>query len=775
MIKKLTKYSISLFISLIITWGIGLIVITHNQYIDNTWTLWFFGLINITFAVGLFHLIISPIALLGRRYKITPIIIHILYCSILLLEILSLFYFSITLHLLGRTIFEFSMDQSLLIIKSYFVFKWYYLLIPSPIIIYFILNRIHFFEKRLGFYSLLCIGVISIVIGFHIQPKGIPYSNLSDNKTIHFIQSIYSTPTHFHNNGNLSEDDITFYQKSINPLLKNKKYLLYRPVYQTNPLAPFFDLKETPPNLVIIVVESLSSSFSGPNADEISYTPFLDSLAQHSLYFTNFLSTADRSFAALPSILGSLPHGEKGFINSKSGYPKNETLPTWLFRNGYTGDFHYGGYARMGHLDLFMNNQGFKNIYDRKEYDYEGNGSKGSNDSIPFGISDKPFFKSIVKAEDSRKSKAPFLDVYFTLSMHYPYIIENHEYYYKKVKRTIKNADVDEKIKDKNRKYVDELATFLYTDDALKWYFNQEKKKKHYKNTVYVIVGDHMMGEIAQSSDMEKYRPALMVFSPLLKRHKFIKGTNSHLDIAPSFYQLLEHQYDFTALDSVSWLGQPFDTSSVFHSNRDVLFMLNDATTQAILHNDYFLSRDKLYTVSDHLRITPSANKEKLEFMRKLFTVSTAVHDDVVTQNLIIPSNGGLELLAHKNDSLYIDKSIEYESVYKTVLQQSYKRVLFEMNAKFSGDWTPDDNDKNNPILVYTLQRGDSTLSWDYVNLKLARTGVKTEKDYRFLISSNLDYDLKAGDKIKVFFWNKAMSNNRYRAKIQSFKVKGEH
>lgn len=772
MIKQLSRYSISLIFSLVITWGAGLLLVTHSQFIENPWTIWFYGLINIILAVGFFHLLITPLALLGRKYKITSIIIHALYCSILMLEMLSLFYFSITLNLLGRTIFEFSFDQSLLIMKSFFVFKWYYLLIPAPIIIYFIFNRISFFQNRIVFYILLCSGFISIFIGLQIQPKDSFYKELSENKTIHFIKSIYTSP--LARSGNLSEEDITFYQQSTNPLLKDLQYPLYRPTYNTNPLAPFFELKQTPPNIVFIVVESLSASYSGPLADEISYTPFLDSLAQHSLYFSNFLSTAERTFAVLPSILGSLPHGKKGFTNSKTGYPKNKSLPNWLFSNGYTGDFHYGGYARFDYMDLFMNDQGFENIFDQEEYNYEGTGLKTSIDSIPFGIPDKELFESVVRRENTRKSKQPFLDVYLTLSMHYPYMIKNHEQYYERVKKIIRDASVDEQIKTKNEKYIKELATFLYTDDALKWYFKQQKKTAHYDNTIYVIVGDHMMGEIAQNSSIEKFRPILMIYSPLIKEHRLIKGTNSHLDIAPSLYQLLENKYNLAPLNNVSWLGKPFDTSSVFHCDRDVLFMMNDRTTEALLHKNYFLSKDNLYTVGDRLRLTSIEDKEKQEFMKRLLKVSTAIHDDVVTQNILVPPNEDFKVLSNKSEILHINNTIEYENIYTTTLSQSFKKIFFEINMNLSGDWMANDENENNPILVYTLKRGDSTLTWNTVNLELSEEGLEKEKNYSFLISSNLDYKLEPNDVIKVYFWNKAMSDHLYKADIQSLTVKGK-
>ncbi len=80
-------------------------------------------------------------------------------------------------------------------------------------------------------------------------------------------------------------------------------------------LSPFFTTASTPPNVVIILVEGLGRAFTGPNAYLGSFTPFVDSLAQQSLYWENFLSEGGRTFAVLPSILGSLPFGQQGFAD----------------------------------------------------------------------------------------------------------------------------------------------------------------------------------------------------------------------------------------------------------------------------------------------------------------------------------------------------------------------------------------------------------------------------------------------------------------------------
>src|SRR5690554_2414073 len=138
MIKHLSSSLTSFLISLALTWSIGLIIISKNHYLEDVWTTWLYGIINVLLAVGFFSLIISPLYLLGRRYKATRIITHLIFCAILSLELISIFYFSITLTLLDNTVFLFSFDQANIIVNNYFVFQWIYLLLPLPSVLYFI-------------------------------------------------------------------------------------------------------------------------------------------------------------------------------------------------------------------------------------------------------------------------------------------------------------------------------------------------------------------------------------------------------------------------------------------------------------------------------------------------------------------------------------------------------------------------------------------------------------------------------------------------------------
>ena len=91
-------------------------------------------------------------------------------------------------------------------------------------------------------------------------------------------------------------------------------------------LSPFLRHDTQPPQLVIIVVEGLGRAFTNEGAYLGNFTPFLDSLSKQSLYWDNFLSAGGRTFAVLPSVLGSLPFARQGFLAMGADMPPTLSL-----------------------------------------------------------------------------------------------------------------------------------------------------------------------------------------------------------------------------------------------------------------------------------------------------------------------------------------------------------------------------------------------------------------------------------------------------------------
>ncbi len=178
-------------------------------------------------------------------------------------------------------------------------------------------------------------------------------------------------------------------------------------------LGPFFNTAPTPPNVVIIIVEGLGRAFTGPDAYLGSFTPFVDSLAQQSLYWENFLSEGERTFAVLPSILGSLPFGQQGFADLGAQMPDHLSLPGILKKNGYTSAFYYGGSAKFDNMTAFLRKEGVARIVDEPTFGAGYQKMPGVN-GFTWGYGDKDLFRHYL-AVNSPTDTQPKLQVLLTV------------------------------------------------------------------------------------------------------------------------------------------------------------------------------------------------------------------------------------------------------------------------------------------------------------------------------------------------------------------------
>ena len=240
------------------------------------------------------------------------------------------------------------------------------------------------------------------------------------------------------------EAAINFYQQNQPFEFTSKEYPLLHKNTGEDVLGSFFDLdKNNPPNIVILVGEGLSRDFSGNNAYAGSFTPFLDSLSQHSLTWDNFLSTAPATFAAHPAIEGSLPYGHKGF-SAMNIMPDHLSLIKILSANGYKANFmigfdpnfdNMGGFIRLQGTDMVLSKYGPK-------YKQMGVGAQGWT----MGYPDDALFSRSFEVMDSLK-ESPYLNIYHTATTHMPYLFEQAPVYEKLFDKKMQSINVAPNIK----------------------------------------------------------------------------------------------------------------------------------------------------------------------------------------------------------------------------------------------------------------------------------------------------------------------------------------
>jgi uncharacterized sulfatase len=400
-------------------------------------------------------------------------------------------------------------------------------------------------------------------------------------------------------------------------------------------LGRFFRIDpKRPPNMVFILVEGLGKAFSGPNAYLGSFTPFLDELAAKGLYWENFLAAQGRTFAALPSILGSLPFADKGFSDLGKRMPMHHTLMSILKHNGYRVKFYFGSDLDFDNERAFLRRQGVDVMVGIDDYDASYARSPGTS----WGYPDRELMRKSLEME-RRDAKQPFLTFIQTMSMHTSYSIPEQARYLKLFEERMHALGFDEARKEGHRPYQKIYSTILYADDALRFFFEEYAKLPAYGNTLFLITGDHRLPEIPLSTKIDRFHVPLLIFSPLLKRPAHIQSISSQLDIAPSLAAFLRKNYQLDTPSAVTWVGTGLDTDPSFRNIHS--YPLKHTINNLIdyLSGMYFLNEDTLFSIGRYMDLEPIRDEKKRKELVAAFDQYKAKNDRFARELKLIPDS----------------------------------------------------------------------------------------------------------------------------------------
>ncbi len=275
-------------------------------------------------------------------------------------------------------------------------------------------------------------------------------------------------------------------------------------------------------NVVLISIESLSADFLKLYGNKDGITPFLDSLSQQSLVFTNLYATGNRTVRGLEALTLCIPPTAGESIIKRENENKNKFTTGSVFKSkGYTTKFLYGGYSYFDNMKDFFGGNGYQ-IVDRDNFKPE---------EITFanvwGVCDEDMAKkAISEMNKDAKTGKPFFHHWMTVSNHRPY--------------TYPDGKIDISPTSKSRN-----GGVKYTDYALKKFFEMAAKQDWYKNTVFVIVADHCASSAGKTElPMDKYRIPGLIFAPdFIKPEKF-RTVASQIDLMPTLFGLLHFSYN---------------------------------------------------------------------------------------------------------------------------------------------------------------------------------------------------------------------------------------
>lgn len=321
-------------------------------------------------------------------------------------------------------------------------------------------------------------------------------------------------------------------------------------------------------NVVVIILESFSKEFFGAfNQDKPGYrgyTPFLDSLIQHSRTFEYSFANGRKSIDGLPSVMASIPSLGVPYVLTPFANNRINSLGNLLRDKGYhTSFFHGAPNGSMG-FSSFTNLAGIDHYYGKTEY-----GNDADFDGM-WGIWDDKFFSFY--ADKLNEFPQPFMSSIFSVSSHHPFVVpEEFEGKFKGGDQPI-------------------LKCIEYTDYALRRFFAEASTMPWYKNTLFVITADHVSSNIVfpeSHTTWGLFSIPVIFFKPDNSLAERSASIAQQIDIMPSVLGQLKYDKPYVAFGH-----DVFDsTSTSFAFNyRDDIYNLYEG--------EYLLMFDGKRTIS---------------------------------------------------------------------------------------------------------------------------------------------------------------------------------
>ncbi|WP_304063744.1 LTA synthase family protein [Pedobacter glucosidilyticus] len=608
--------------------------------------------LKISFFLFVIYLLTVQIIIGDRRLQVN------IYASIasfsLVIAMLLTKYYHTTLLPLGDDIYGYSLSeikQTALAGASLDVFSllFFVILIAILWLLIIYLSKLTFIPLKAAIVFVL-LSFLAVLSGFSFLPESKKFKsefdyNLAVNKTGFFFQKSYDYFTRNEPEVDIYAEnyieDVTSENSSdgINTFkYVDVKYPFLRENNTADVLGNFFHKFDSPPNIIYIQIEGLGRAFSGEGAYLGSFTPFLDSLAQKSLYFENFLAAQGRTFASLPSVLGSLPFAEHGFADLGNKMPTHLTLINILKANNYHTRFLSGFDLDFDNEGLFLAKNKINETISIRNFGKAYQQMPANSGGFTWGYGDMDLmFKSVDYL--NKAPEKPGLTIIQTVSLHTPYQVINQSKYLEKFEQQLGILGITEDEKEAYRKYKNIYSTILYSDDAVKTFINNYAKNPAFERTIFIISGDHRLPEIPIATKIDRYHVPLIIYSPKLKRTARFKSVSSHLDIAPSILAFLNANYNIKTPKLINFIGSGLDTVKSFRNVHKYPLMQTKNELSDFVYGKFFLNQNTLFAIDDKMGVEPIENEDmRLKLLNELKQYK--LRNDLVSKvNKLVPDS----------------------------------------------------------------------------------------------------------------------------------------
>lgn len=277
------------------------------------------------------------------------------------------------------------------------------------------------------------------------------------------------------------------------------------------------------PNIIVLMLESMSAGYMERYGNTEHLTPNLDSIAGISLTFDRAFATGNRTVRGLESVTLSLPPSAGESIVKRKDNKGFVTTASVLAGMGYTPFFFYGGNAYFDNMGDFFGGNGYT-VVDKSAF---------TPDEITFsniwGVCDEDSYTKVIRTIDSHLERNPGSPVFahiMSVSNHRPYT-------YPAGRITVDPATRQRR------------GGVMYADYAVGKFLRDASEKPWFDNTVFVIMADHCASSAGSTElPLENYHIPAMIHAPGHIAPASIGQTVSQIDIIPTLLSLLGMKYE---------------------------------------------------------------------------------------------------------------------------------------------------------------------------------------------------------------------------------------
>ncbi|MGY2171998.1 LTA synthase family protein [Pseudomonas gingeri] len=273
-------------------------------------------------------------------------------------------------------------------------------------------------------------------------------------------------------------------------------------------------------NVVVILMESFAGHSVGALGRPGNITPYFDKLSKEGLLFDRFFSNGTHTHQGMFATMACFPNlpGFEYLMQTPEGSHKLSGLPQLLSARKYDDVYVYNGDFAWDNQSGFFGSQGMTTFIGRNDF------VNPVFSDPTWGVSDQDMFdRSLEELKTRGEAGKPFYALLQTLSNHTPYALPTPL----PVERVTDRGSLNE-----------HLTAMRYADWALGQFFEKARKEPYFKETLFVVVGDHGFGNDEQITEMDLGRfnvPLLLIGPGIQEKFGARRDTvGTQIDIVPT-------------------------------------------------------------------------------------------------------------------------------------------------------------------------------------------------------------------------------------------------